>query len=185
MLEPTVNVDLSNKTVDFSSSPENRHKQCIDEIHHILGKGYSPATGNQLIEYLQRQRAILVEVIVENFLQKPNPKMADAVNTLLAQMEKSVRDDRKEALKGKELETSRETFELFSQSLTAVLNGEIKLPTFAHASLELDPLKEENKNDFEFTKGEFITGHHLIDTKDIEKQLEEAKYSSEGSGELN
>lgn len=183
-------IDTTNEKVEFELEkdivPElTKHEKCVLEIQEIFNKGYTPDNGNKLVNYIQKQRSLLIEIMIGNFMKRPDPKMADAMNTLLGQMEKSVRDDRKEALKAKEMETSKETFELFSKSLNAVIDGRIHIPTFGKQSLLLDPLKpliapEEAK----FKPGEFAIGPQTIDTKSIEIKLQEINDASNGEGEL-
>lgn len=183
---PHIKVNTENTKINFNETEEiSKHEKCILDIQNIFNKGYTPANGNQLINYIQKQRTLLIEIMLNNFMKRPNPKMADSMNTLLAQMEKSVRDDRKEAVKAKEMETSKETFELFSKSLNAVIDGRIHIPTFGKQSLILDPLKpllppEQTK----FKPGEFVVGRQEIDLKPIEAKMQETKEANQGSGEL-
>lgn len=162
----------------------HKHTECVKSIQSIVNRGYSQKNGAELIDYIQRQRSVILEVMVSCFADRPTPAMADSMNTLIGQMEKSVRDERKEALKEKEMETSKETFELFRHALDNVISGGIKMPTFGQSSLELDPLGQGNNEAFEFKEGEFDMGVKVVDTKKIEAQLAEAQSSTEGSGKL-
>ena len=100
-------VDVSNGPIEeIVITKEDRHAKCIKDIQSIFDKGYSEDNGSNLIKFLQKQRSLLIEIMIESFLAKPNSKMADALNTTIAQMEKSVRDDRKAADRAKELQTN-------------------------------------------------------------------------------
>lgn len=176
----TPRVNTNNDPFELNS----QHTECVKSIQNIVNRGYSQKNGAELIDYIQRQRSVILEVMVTCFSNKPTPAMADSMNTLIGQMEKSVRDERKEALKAKELETSKETFELFRHALENVVSGVIQMPTFGQQSLELDPLGGDSKETFEFKEGEFDMGVKIVDTKQIEAQLAEAQSSTEGSGKL-
>lgn len=183
---PLIKVDVENTEIKFDNTKElSKHEKCVLDIQNIFDKGYTPSNGNLLINYIQKQRTLLIEIMLDNFMKRPNPKMADSMNTLLAQMEKSVRDDRKEAVKAKEMETSKETFELFSKSLNAVIDGRIHIPTFGEQSLLLDPLKPLiAPSDAKFKPGEFQLGRQEIDIKPIENKMQENLEANQGSGEL-
>lgn len=180
----TPRVDTSNEKIQYKPEVKPEHIACVKGIQDIVNRGYSQTNGAELINYIQRQRSVILEVMVECFSKKPTPSMADSMNTLIGQMEKSVRDERKEALKAKELETSKETFELFRRSLEHVLDGSIHMPTFESASLTLDPLADTDSSQFEFKEGEFDMGVKVVDTKKIEEQLESMQTAAEGSGTL-
>lgn len=179
----TPRVNTSNDIIQYNQDTSAEHITCVKEIQAIVNRGYSQSNGAELINYIQRQRSTILEIMVSCFAKKPTPSMADSMNTLFGQMEKSVRDERKEALKAKELETSKETFELFRRSLENVIDGTIKMPTFEAKSLTFDPLSTD-KSQFEFKDGEFDMGVKVVDTKEIEEQLQAIQSTTEGSGSL-
>lgn len=166
-------IDTGNEIVyiedEKEETIETKQSKCIKDIQSIFDKGYTPENGGLLINYLQKQRSMLIEIMVNNFINRPCAKMADALNTTLAQMEKSVRDDRKETDRAKELQTSKETWDLFTKSLTAVMDGQLKVPTFGKIGLVLDPLKNEI-DDFEdeIKDSELSQGIEKLDIKAIE-----------------
>lgn len=183
--EVSTRPNLSNEIIPFNEEKEElyktRAKECVKEIQSIFEAGYSPENGNRLVSYIQRQRSLLAEVMLRKFVEKPDPKMADAMNTLLGQMEKSVRDDRKEIMQGKQMETSRETFELFSKTLGAVIDGQIKMPDFGTQSLMLDPMQPlMSETEAKIKPGELIVGRHVIDVNPIEAQLQEIRDADVG-----
>lgn len=171
---PVINTD--NEKVEFEDEEEipqeDKYIKCVQDIQGIFAKGYTPDNGKFLINYIQKQRSLILELMLQSFMNRPDPKMGDSLNTLMGQMEKSVRDDTKEQLKAKEMETSRETFELFRKSMTAVIDGSIVMPTFGMSSLVLDPMKpllDPKKADIK--PEELQQGNILVDHKKIEAQL--------------
>lgn len=169
-------INTENEVVEFEDEEdipqEDKYMKCVQDIQDIFKKGYSPDNGKRLVDFVQKQRSLILELMLQSFMNRPDPKMGDSLNTLMAQIEKSVRDDRKEALKAKELETSKETFELFSKSLGAVINGHIAIPTFGMQSLVLDPMKSIMSPDVAKIKPEeLLQGNILVDHKKIEETL--------------
>lgn len=183
--ESSIRPNFSNEVVEYDDTREELYKtkvkDCIKDIQSIFDAGYSPENGAKLVSYIQRQRSLLAEVMLRKFVDKPDPKMADAMNTLFGQMEKSVRDDRKEIVQGKQMETSRETFELFSKTLRAVTEGELKIPDFGSQSLMLDPMQPlMDEKEARIRPGELITGRQAVDIKPIEAQLQDINNSDIG-----
>lgn len=171
---PVINTD--NEKVEFEDEEDipqaDKYMKCVQEIQGIFAKGYSVSNGKALTAFIQKQRSLVLELMLQSFMNRPDPKMGDSLNTLLAQMEKSVRDDTKEQLKAKEMETSRETFELFRRSMSAVIDGSIVMPTFGASALVLDPMKPLMDPKAAAIKPEELQqGNILVDHKKIEAQL--------------
>lgn len=171
---PVINTD--NEKVEFEDEEEipqeDKYIKCVQEIQGIFSKGYSVANGKALTAFIQKQRSLVLELMLQSFMNRPDPKMGDSLNTLLGQMEKSVRDDTKEQLKAKEMETTRETFELFRKSMSAVIDGSIVMPTFGMQALVLDPMKPVLDAKTAAIKPEELQqGNILVDHKKIEAAL--------------
>ena len=176
LIPPPPVIDLTNTPIVVEEETEeektNKYIDCVVSIQKIFAKGYSEKNGDELITYIQKQRSLILELMLENFMRRADPKMGDAINTLMSQMEKSVRDDRKEAVKAKEMETSKETFALFAKSLAAVTDGSLIIPNFGPASLLLDPMKPLVDHKAEKIKPEeLVQGNILVDAKAIEQQI--------------
>lgn len=175
ILPPCV-INTDNPEIDTEVISEeektNKYIDCVLNIQQLFSKGYSKENGDALINYLQKQRSLILELMLDNFIKKPNPKMADSINTLMAQMEKSVRDDRNEAMKAKAMETSKETFALFAKSLSAVIDGTLEIPNFGPSSLLLDPMKQlVDDNEAKIKPEELVMGVVQVDDKAIEQSI--------------
>lgn len=149
----------------------------IAEINKLLKGPQDKEAESTLINTVQRQRNLLLDIAMQTIINKPNnPKLMDSINTILAQIEKTIRDDRKERLKDRELEDNRANFATFVNALTEVSNGKIVMPTYGSGSFVLDPLapiiRIEDPDD-EIKPEEIMQGHHIVDTKEIEASFAE------------
>lgn len=176
LIMPPCTVNVENEVIEFEPETEedktNKYIDCVQSIQGLFAKGYSKETGQELIVYLQKQRSLILELMLDNFMRRADAKMGDAINTLMSQMEKSVRDDRKEAVKAKEMETSKETFALFAKSLSAVTDGSLIIPNFGPSSLLLDPMKAlVDSKEAKIKPEELLMGNILVDDKPIEEQI--------------
>lgn len=184
---PIVNTD--NEVVEFEDEEDitkpDKFMKCVQDIQAIFAKGYSPENGKTLTSFIQKQRTLILELMLQSFMNRPDPKMGDSLNTLMAQMEKSVRDDTKEQLKAKEMETSRETFELFSKSMAAVIDGKLSMPTFGMTSLVLDPMKPLlSTEEAKIKPEELQQGNVLVDDKKLEAKIAEQDAIAKGGQEI-
>ena len=152
----------------------------IKEIQDILNAGHSVSNEASLLNIVQKQRKLILDIATSTFLKKPNnPKLMDSINTLLGQMEKSVRDDRKERLRDRELEDNKANFATFVNALNEVANGRLTLPTFSNTSLNLDPLGDPNGTFFvtddpddEISDAEKYQGRQILDSKKIQESFD-------------
>lgn len=175
-------IKTENETVEFEDESPDKYMKCVGDIQSIFAKGYTPENGKILVDYVQKQRTLILELMLQQFMKRPDPKMGDSLNTLMGQIEKSVRDDRKEALKAKEMETSKETFELFAKSLSAVIDGKISIPTFGASSLLLDPLQTLiDPLKAKIKPEELVQGNVLVNDKEIEATILAEKQQTQGT----
>ena len=186
LIAAPTHVNLENEEIEFEPETEeektNKYIDCVRGIQGIFAKGYSKQNGDDLINYLQKQRSLILELMLENFMRRADAKMGDAINTLMSQMEKSVRDDRKEAMKAKEMETSKETFALFAKSLSAVTDGTLVIPNFGPSSLLLDPMKPlVDANKEKIKPEELQMGNILVDDKKIEQEIAQEQQAHQGN----
>lgn len=86
---------------------------------------------------------------------------------MLAQMEKTIRDDRKEKAKKKENENNALGFSQLMEALGNISSGNIKLPSFDMKDFILDPSKplidEEDKSMEPIKLEELEQGNKLVD----------------------
>lgn len=156
----------------------------IAAINKLLRGPQDKESESELIRTVQKQRNLLLDIATQTFINKPNnPKLLDSINTILAQIEKTVRDDRKEKLKDKELEDNRANFATFVNALTEISAGKVVMPTYGNGSFVLDPMAPiiiiEDPDD-EIKPEEISQGHMTIDTKAIE-----ASFEDDGSEDVN
>lgn len=181
---PSPLVDTHNKPLIIRPQVHPDDESVLVKLKTIVSKGYGIQSGAELVACLQQQRATMLEILMEAFRKKPSPGMTEAVNIIMTQMEKSIRDDRKEALKSKELETTQEMFELFSRSLNEVINGNVVLPTYGQEAFNLNPTLSFTGEEESFAPEELQMGIEIIDIKPLEAKLAEIDAASQGSGEL-
>ncbi|QZA70729.1 hypothetical protein AH04_256 [Erwinia phage AH04] len=157
---------------------EKEKEALINEIQLILNAGHSVDNEKSLLNIVQKQRKLILDIATTTFLNKPNnPKLMDSINTLLGQMEKSVRDDRKERLRDRELEDNKASFATFVNALNEVSAGRLVMPTFAEFQMPLDPFAEHklfktDNPDEEISEEEKFQGRQILDSKKIEEAFE-------------
>lgn len=146
--------------------------EMMRKIQDVLNGDRSKQNEQELLKLVQMNRRLMLDIATETFISKPNnPKLLDSINTLLAGLEKSVRDDRKEALKDRELEDNKANFGKFVNALNEITAGRLKMPTGKTNSglVLLDPLKPiANLDDRERIKEEELDqGRQTLDHKAI------------------
>ena len=62
-------IDTSNEPFVVETPEQKRLKQqkCIAEIQGIFNNGYSFENGGKLVEFIQKQRSLLIEILFESF----------------------------------------------------------------------------------------------------------------------
>lgn len=122
---------------------------------------------NYLVEALQEHRTMLLNYATLTYLNRPkDPKLLEAVTGLVAQIEKAVRDDRKERLKKKENEDNKLSFNQMMEAMKQISAGEIVIPKFEMTHFLLDPSKSllELNNEIKPIKPEELDqGNTLVD----------------------
>lgn len=169
----------SNDHVKENKLPQEIEKEkLISDIQTILNGEHSVDSEKSLLNIVQKQRKLILDIATSTFINKPNnPKLMDSINTLLGQMEKSVRDDRKERLKDRELEDNKANFATFVSALNEVTAGRLVMPTFADFNMPLDPFADKklfvtDNPDEEITEEEKFQGRQILDSKKIEEAFE-------------
>lgn len=148
----------------------------IANINAILKKDPSKESENELISLVQKQRTLLLDIATQTYISKPgNCKLLDSINTLIGQLEKSVRDDRKEALKNRELESNKANFASFVNALNEVAAGKLEIPNYGDMGIILDPLKPVTQlsSESQIKSEELDQGLIIVDSKQIEESFEE------------
>lgn len=148
----------------------------ISNINAILKKDQNTETENELINLVQKQRTLLLDIATQTYISKPsNCKLLDSINTLIGQLEKSVRDDRKEKVKAKEMEDNKTSFAAFVNALNEVANGKLVIPNYGDMGIILDPLKPVTQLNSEtmIKAEELAQGLIVVDSKEIEESFDE------------
>lgn len=148
----------------------------ISNINAILKKDQNSETENELINLVQKQRTLLLDIATQTYISKPsNCKLLDSINTLIGQLEKSVRDDRKEKAKAKEMEDNKTSFAAFVNALNEVANGKLVIPNYGDMGIILDPLKPVTQLNSEtmIRPEELDQGLIVVDAKEIEESFDE------------
>lgn len=137
------------------------------DIQQAVIKQEEDPEQNVLMETVQKWRSMILNYATLAYLEKPrDAKMLEAVSALVAQLEKAVRDDRKERAKKQDSDDNRLSFNQMLEAMTSISSGTIKLPTFDVDTFFLDPTKSifEPTQDFKVIKPEELeTGNGLID----------------------
>lgn len=114
----------------------------LEQIRNTIEGTDEDPNNAGLITAVQRNKAILLDYAMMTYMRNPtNPKMLESITSLLAQIEKTVRDDRKEKAKAKEKEDDKLTFNQMMDAMKQISSGQIQLPTFNIGSFLLDPSK--------------------------------------------
>lgn len=148
----------------------------ISNINAILKKDQNAETENELINLVQKQRTLLLDIATQTYISKPsNCKLLDSINTLIGQLEKSVRDSRKEVQKAKEMEDNKTSFAAFVNALNEVANGKLVIPNYGDMGIILDPLKPVTQlnPETQIKPEELDQGLIIVDSKQIEESFEE------------
>lgn len=171
--------NYANNHAEENKLPQETEKEkLIADIQTILNGEHSVENEKSLLNIVQKQRKLILDIATSTFIKKPNnPKLMDSINTLLGQMEKSVRDDRKERLKDRELEDNKANFATFVSALNEVTAGRLVMPTFADFQMPLDPFGDKklfitDNPDEEITEEEKFQGRQILDSKKIEEAFE-------------
>lgn len=95
-----------------------------------------------LVDIVQENRALLLQYAMSQYLLNPkSASLLEGVTSLIAQMEKTVRDDRKEKAKKKENENDMISFNQMLEAMKNISSGKIIIPSFDMSDFILDPGK--------------------------------------------
>lgn len=138
----------------------------IDELGKTLEDPEDPQQRN-FVKTLQKHRRMILEISSKAYIFKPgNPKLLEAINSILTSMEKSVRDDRKEKFKKDEANENKITLRQMVDGLNKLSMGEIKLPSFVGTDFLMDPTKSLMSLDPSMKRireSELSTGMQILD----------------------
>lgn len=151
------------------AAPEDvaKMKAALEELRNAMVGSEDDPDQNALVKVIQRNRAFLLEYALSAYIDNPkNAKLLEGVTQIIAQIEKVVRDDRKEALKKKDQDNNKVGFNQMMEALQNISNGSVRMPTFNFSDFILDPTKsiiaEHSKMD-PISEQELLQGNSLID----------------------
>lgn len=150
--------------------------ELITSINLILNKGDHQDVNNELLDHLSKYRTLLLDTATLAYISKPgNSKLLDSISTIIAQLEKNVRENRKEKAKAKELEDNKTSFAAFVNALNEVANGKLVIPNYGDMGIILDPLKPVTQLNSEtmIRPEELDQGLIVVDAKEIEESFDE------------
>ncbi|UYE93564.1 hypothetical protein [Shewanella phage FishSpeaker] len=114
----------------------------LEQIRNTIEQNEEDPEQKSLITAVQHNKYVLLNYAMMAYQRNPtNPKMLESITSLLAQIEKTVRDDRKEKARAKEKEDDKLTFNQMMEAMKQISSGQIQLPTFNIGSFLLDPTK--------------------------------------------
>ena len=120
----------------------------------------------QLIKALQNNRSHILQFALQAYINNPkSASLLEGVNALLGQIEKTVRDDRKERAKKRESEGNRLVFSQMLEAMDKIASGSVNMPSFEFTQFILDPSKplvnpDSFKNDIK--PDELVQGIALV-----------------------
>ncbi len=140
---------------------DQRIKGVLEGIQSALRSKEEDPEQNTLIEAIQAHRSVILDIASNAYMHRPNdPKLLEALSSLIGQLEKSVRDDRKERQKKQDSEDNKVAFRQMVEALGSLASGDIQLPTFSGVGIFMDPLgnKEGESQTFADIKPGELTG---------------------------
>jgi len=134
---------------DESATPFVDKKRKIDddnlnEVLALLQQTLTPTEEDQeqvsFITALQKNRQFLLQYAMKAYMEKPgSASLLEGVTSLLAHMEKAIRDDRKERMKKQENQDNKLSFNQMLEAMSMIKTGAIQIPIFDVTSFMLDP----------------------------------------------
>lgn len=120
-----------------------------------------------LVKMVQKNRAFMLEYAMAAYLDNPkNGELLGSVTSIIAAIEKSVREDRKERMKKKDSENNKMAFNQMLEAMQNINNGTIKMPVFDMSDFILDPSKPLLAADSKvlpIQEGELVQGNAVVD----------------------
>ena len=114
----------------------------IEELRAVMVGNDDDIDQTEMVKMIQKNRAFLLEYAMGAYLDNPkNGELLGSVTSIIAALEKTIREDRKERMKKKESEDNAISFNQMMDALTNMSNGNISLPVFDFGDYILDPSK--------------------------------------------
>lgn len=158
------NEEVPKKKKEALPEDVDKMEKALQQLRKAITGDLEDLDQEELVKVIQQNRAFVLEYALSAYLDNPkNAHLLEGVTQILAQVEKTVRDDRKERMKKKDSETNQLGFAQLMDALNTISTGGIKLPVFDFKDFILDPSKPivqspnaDPINDDELTQGNFI-----------------------------
>ena len=138
----------------------------IEQLRQAMTGTEEDIDQEALVKMVQQNRAFLLEYAMAAYLDNPkNGELLGSVTSIIAAIEKTVREDRKERMKKKESENNALGFNQLMEALQNISSGGIKIPVFDMKDFILDPSKSilQNAQVEPIKDDELEQGNSLID----------------------
>lgn len=113
-----MDIQLEEAILSKENTASVRAEELIDKLQGFISVREEDIDQKKLVEFVQHNRGMLLESAMRSYLLNPkNFDLLRAITPLLDSMEKSVREERKERFKNKELEQTGATFKDLLESL--------------------------------------------------------------------
>lgn len=144
----------------------DKMKIVIEELRRAMAGTEEDIDQVEMVKMVQKNRAFLLEYAMSAYLDNPrNGELLGSVTSIIAALEKCVREDRKERMKKKDQENNAIGFNQMMDALQNISNGGIRMPVFDFKDFILDPAKTIIvSQDMEPIKAdELVQGNALVD----------------------
>ena len=138
----------------------------IERLRKALEDNPEDIDQTKLVTLIQENRTLLLQHAMGQYLQSPkSATLLEGVTSLIGQMEKTVRDDRKERAKKKDAETNVVSFNEMLDAMKSIATGQIMIPHFDMSDFILDPGKSllTQADVAPIKPEELVQGNGLID----------------------
>lgn len=144
----------------------DKMKVVIEELRKAMIGTEEDIDQEEMVKMIQKNRAFLLEYAMGAYIDNPrNGELLGSVTSIIAALEKCIREDRKERMKKKDQENNAIGFGQMMDALQNISNGGIRLPVFDFKDFILDPNKSIIKSqEMEPIKDdELVMGSGLVD----------------------
>lgn len=142
--------------------------EAMENIRKALVKNIEDEDQTQLVDAIQEHRTLLLKYVTQQYLS--NPKSASlliGLISLINDMEKTVRDDRKEKMKKQDSQNNVVAFNQMVDAMKSISAGKIDLPVFDMQAFILDPTKSLIQPNMEgvapIRPEELVQGNTVVD----------------------
>lgn len=161
-------------TQEFPKEKKKADPLDMDKLAKVIEELRTAMTGTEddidqeaLVKMVQKNRAFMLEYAMAAYLDNPkNGELLGSVTSIIAAIEKSVREDRKERMKKKDSENNKLAFNQMLEAMQNINNGTIKMPVFDMSDFILDPSKPLLSADSKvlpIQEGELVQGNAVVD----------------------